>query len=112
MPVTCNNTTNHLHLHRLLIKNTMPDIVLGEYAFDSSKVIGKGRHATIYEGYHAGKGTKVAVKKVDWSFIPKSKHENLKKKLQQSLGVQKKTYENVLTLLDFQVCINTAFIFI
>lgn len=83
----------------------MPDVVVGEYSFDTSKQIGKGRHATVYEGFHAGKGIKVAVKKVDWSSIHKNKHDNLRKKLQQALGVQKKTYEHVLALLDFQVCL-------
>jgi hypothetical protein len=87
----------------------MPDIVVGEYSFDPNKQIGKGRHSCVYEGHHAGKGIKVAVKKVDWSSIHKNKHDSLKKKLQQALGVQKKTYENVLTLLDFQVCVILAF---
>ena len=84
----------------------MPDVVVGECSYDPSKQIGKGRHATVYEGTHAARGIKVAVKKVDWSSIPKSKHDNLRKKLQQALGVQKKTYEHVLSILDFQVCIN------
>jgi serine/threonine-protein kinase ULK/ATG1 len=85
----------------------MSEVVVGEYTFNTSKQIGKGRYATVYEGIHAGKGTKVAVKKVNWSAIHKNKHDNLRKKLQQSLGVQKKTYEHVLTLLDFQVRTNT-----
>jgi hypothetical protein len=84
---------------------SMPDIVVGEFSFDPSKQVGKGRHATVYEGYHTSKGTKVAVKKVDWSSIHKNKHDTLKKKLHQALGVQqKKVHDNVLTLLDFKVC--------
>jgi hypothetical protein len=83
----------------------MSDIVVGEYSFNPSKQIGKGRHSTVYEGYHAGSGTKVAIKKVDWASIHNRKHDMVKKKIQQALELQKrKAYEHVVKLLGFQVC--------
>lgn len=82
----------------------MSTIVVGEYAFDTTKQLGKGRFSTVYEGQHAEKGTKVAIKKVDWSALPASKRDNLVNKLKQAVELHKtKSHEHVLKLLDYQV---------
>lgn len=84
----------------------MPLVVVGDYSYDPNIVLGRGRYSTVYEGLHSS-GQKVAVKKVDWSTINRSKHDNISKKLQQDLAAQKtkrwKSYENTLILLDIQV---------
>ena len=83
----------------------MPEVVIGEYTVDTNNEFGKGKCSTVYVGRHAN-GQKVAVKKVDWTAISKTKHDNIVKKLQQALSAQKarKEYEHALLLLDFQVC--------
>lgn len=84
----------------------MPEVVIGEYSFDSSEEIGKGRYSTVYQGRHAS-GTKVAVKKVNWTALGRGRHDNIVRKLQQALAASKgrKENEHIAALLDLQVCV-------